>query len=66
MVNKFFDKKPGSGISGNEKPEELHKQVLKEFKRRKFYGRLKDNIWGVDLADHYLLKIKMLNIYYVL
>ena len=66
MVNKFFDKKPGSGISGNEKPEELHKQVLKEFKRRKFYGRLKDNIWGVDLAEMRSLSSKNKNVKYIL
>ena len=45
MVCKFFDKKTGSGASVNEElPEELHKPVIKKFKRRKFYARFKDNI----------------------
>ena len=29
--------------------EELHKPVIKKFKRRKFYARFKDNIWAADL-----------------
>ena len=66
MVNKFFDKKTGLGISVNEKPEELHKQVLKEFKRRKVYGRLKDNIWAVDLAEMRSLSSKNKNVKYIL
>ena len=47
MVDKFFDKKTGSGASVNEQlAEELHKLVTKKFKRRKVkvYGRFKDNI----------------------
>ena len=30
---------------------ELHKQIIKKFKRRKVYYSFRDNIWGVDLAD---------------
>ena len=30
---------------------ELHKPVIKKFKKRKAYSSFKDNIWGVDLAD---------------
>ena len=30
--------------------QELHKQVFKKLKRRKFYARLKDNIRAADLA----------------
>ena len=41
----FFGKKTGSGISVNEQlADELHKPVIKKFKRRKAYARLKDNI----------------------
>ena len=68
MVHKFFDKKTGSGISPNEQPaEELHKPVIEKFKRRKVYAIIKDNIWTADLAEmgHCLLRIKILNIYYV-
>ena len=30
---------------------ELRKQIIREFKRRKVYSSLRDNIWGADLAD---------------
>ena len=56
MVYKFFDKKSkGSGIVTN-KPNyqlanELHKPIIRKFKKRTVYSPFKDNIWGVDLAD---------------
>ena len=31
--------------------EELHKPIIKKFKKRKVYSSFKDNIWGADLAD---------------
>ena len=41
----------GAGISANEQlAEELHKLVIKKFKRRKVYARFKDNIWVANLA----------------
>ena len=56
MVYKFFDKKSkGSGIVTNgssyQLANELHKPVIKKFKKRKFYSSFRDNIWGVYLAD---------------
>ena len=30
---------------------ELHKAIIKKFKKRKVYSSFEDNIWGVDLAD---------------
>ena len=56
MVYKFFDKKSsGSGITTNEfnyqLANELHKPVIKKFKKRKVCSSFKDNIWGVNLAD---------------
>ena len=55
MVYKFFDNKSnGSGItneSNYQLPNELHKPIIKEFKKRKVYSSFRDNIWGVDLAD---------------
>ena len=44
----------GSGISDTENSElanELHKPIIRKFKKRKVYSSFKDNIWGVDLAD---------------
>ena len=40
------------GLNINEQlSEELHKLVIKKFKRRKVYARFKDNIWAADLAE---------------
>ena len=56
----FSIKKTGSGviatsnagISVNEQlAEELHKPVIKKFKRRKVYAIFQDNIWVADLAE---------------
>ena len=59
----FFDKKTGSGISVNEQlPEELHKPVIKKFKKRKVYARFKDNIWAIDLAEMGSLSSKNKNL----
>ena len=54
MVYTFFDKK--SKESGINEPnyqlaDELHKPVIKKFKKIKVYSSFRDNIWGVDLAD---------------
>ena len=35
--------------------EELHKPIIRKFKKRKVYSTFKDNIWGFDLADMQLL-----------
>ena len=61
MVYKFFDKKSASlnkssGSSIVNEPNyqlanELHKPVVRKFKKRKVYLSFRDNIWGVDLAD---------------
>ena len=46
MVYKFFDKKTGSGVSVNEQlAEELHKPVIKKFKRRKLNMRFLKTIF---------------------
>ena len=55
MVYKFFDEKPGGTCITNEPnyqlEEELHKPIIRKFKKRKVYSSFRDNIWGVDLAD---------------
>ena len=35
--------------------DELHKPIIKKFKKRKVYSSFRDNIWGADLADMQLL-----------
>ena len=61
MVYKFFDEKStsldkskGSGIINEPSyplANQLHKPIIKKFKKRKVYLSFTDNIWGVDLAD---------------
>ena len=54
MVYNCFDKK-SSGRGVNEPNyqlvDELHKPIIKKFKKRKVYSSFRDNIWGIDLAD---------------
>ena len=52
MVYKLLDKKTGLRASADEElAGELHKPVIKKFKRRRVYARFKDNIWAFDLAE---------------
>ena len=55
MVYKFFDKKSkGSGIINEpnyQLANELHKPIIRKFKKRKVYSSFRDTIWGVDLAN---------------
>ena len=55
----FFDKKSSeSGVDAEpnyQLANELHKQIIRKFKRRKVYSSFRDNTWGGDLADMELL-----------
>ena len=55
VVYKFFDKKSSESGIANEPnyqlANELHKPIIKKFKKGKVYLPFRDNIWGVDLAD---------------
>ena len=63
----FSIKKTGSGRSVNEQlAEELHKPVIKKFKRRNRYAKFKDNIWAADLAEMESLSPKNKNVKYLL
>ena len=61
MVYKFFDKKSaGSGANMQANPnkqlaKELHKPIIKNFKKGTVYSGFKDNILGADLADIQLI-----------
>ena len=70
MVYKFFDKKSmGSGIARDSSSilaDELHKPVIKKFSKRKVYSHIKDNKWGVDLADMQSLSRKIKGIKHLL
>ena len=46
----------GSGVNTEVKhneqlPKELHKAIIRNFKKITVYSRFRDNIWGADLAD---------------
>ena len=48
MVYNFFDKKTaGSGIKFMQQ-NELHKPIIRKFKKRKVYSTFKDNVWDAD------------------
>ena len=75
MVYKFFDKKStGSGIANKQNiqlAKELHKAIIRNFKKRAVHSSFKDSIWGADLADMDLISlslslIKGLDFYYAL
>ena len=68
MVYKLFDKKfKGSGVTlanksaikyipqNEQLAEELHKPIIRKFKKRKVYAAFKDNIWAADVADMQLI-----------
>ena len=39
----------------NNQLKELHKPIIRNFKKRRAYLGFKDNIWGADIADMQLL-----------
>ena len=50
----MLNKSSGSGIPNEpnyQLANELHKPIVRKFKKRKVYSYFRDNIWGVDLAD---------------
>ena len=55
MVYKFFDKtSSGSGVDAEpnyQLANELYRQKIRKFKKRKVYSLFRDNICGVDVAD---------------
>ena len=62
MVYKVFDKKSReNGVTNNEikqklqLAEELHKPIIRNFKKRAVCFGFKDNIWGAYLADMQLI-----------
>ena len=64
----FLIKKTSGGaikndiISNKESAEELHKPIVRKFKKRKVYSPFIDEIWGTDLADMQLI-IKFISIF---
>ena len=54
-------------MSNQELSEELHKLIIRSFKKRKVYSHFIDNIWSGDLADMQLIRKfnKRIRFYYV-
>ena len=58
MVYKFLDKKTkSSGIKSipEQLADELHKAIIRKFKKSKVCSAFKDNIWAADLVDMQLI-----------
>ena len=61
MVYKYFDKKSkDSGVNVEVKlneqlAKELHKPIIRNFRKRTVYSGFKGNIWSADLADVQLI-----------
>ena len=59
MVWSFFNERSkkvlGSGANNEILANELHKPIIRKFKKKKVYSSYKDNIRGVDLADMSLI-----------
>ena len=57
----FFDKKSTSSCVNiplkfsEQLAKELHKPIIRKYKKRKVYSGFRDNIWGPDLADMQLI-----------
>ena len=54
MAYTFFDKKP-LVVEKFTQTEELHKPIIRNFKKRKVHSSFTDTIWGADLADKQLM-----------
>ena len=70
MVYKFFDKKSkNSGVESvlNQLLEnELHKPIIRKFKRTRLYSSFQKNIWRVYLPDMHLISKCNKRIWYLL
>ena len=75
MVYEFFDKKSkesglkenqGNFLQNSQLADELHKPIIRKFKKRKVYSSFKDKIWGVDLAYMQLISKHSKGIGYLL
>ena len=53
--NKIKQNQCPSDLATHQLAEELHKPIIRKFKKRTVYSGFKDNIWGADLADMQLI-----------
>ena len=73
MAYSFFEKKSSGSIiksiPNQQLADELHKSIIRKFKKRIVYSSFKYNIWGVDLAAVQLISkynkgIRYLSLYH--
>ena len=59
MVYNIFDKKSASvsveNMLDEELAEELHKPIIRKFRKRKMHSSFNGNIWDADLTDMQLV-----------
>ena len=56
LIKKLLEEQlKNENMSNKELAKELHKPIIKKFKKRKVHSSFIDNIWGTDLADMLLL-----------
>ena len=66
-IYKFFDEKSSGGtinseiMSNHQLAEELHKHIIRKFKKQIVYSSFKESIWGSDL--YYALLLFIVNLY---
>ena len=71
FINFLIKKASGRGIKNipnKELAKELHKPIIRNFKKRKVHSLFTDNIWDADLADMQMISKfnKRFRFYYVL
>ena len=55
MIKKTAVNGVKSMLRNEQLAEELHKPIIRKFKKTKVYSALKDNIWDADLTDMQLI-----------
>ena len=69
MVHKFFDKNfasltdksaVGSGVTNKDIKQNLHKPIIRNFKKSAVYSRFKGNVLGADSADMFRVLIQLI------
>ena len=67
MVYRYFDEKTSNAntsggaikneiLTNRQLTEELHKPIIRKFKKHKVYSCFKDSIWGADISDMQLIR----------
>ena len=62
MVHKFLTDKSavGSGVTNKDIKQNLHKPIIRNFKKSAVYSRFKGNVLGADSADMFRVLIQLI------